>query len=213
VPRMRRMGRGHTVKIILQLKRLRSSWRAVAVACAWLLCTNPALAALIDTGNDSVIDTTSNLEWLDLHLTDGQSVNQALANNPGWSLASDAQVTALLIGAGFSALDNTSRAVDRPVALSLLSLFGCTNFCAGNFELARGFATWSGGGLTRPLFGLSTLPSPTGGGYAAITSLLTPDYDLVDATAGVYLIRVVPEPGTVVLVGLGLVTLARIRRS
>lgn len=192
-------------------KRLRRRSTILALAVALILCTGPASGALIDTGNDSVVDTGTGLEWLDLHLTDGKSVNQALALHPGWSLASDAQVIALLTNAGFGLMDNTSRAADKPIVLGLLSLFGCTNFCAGNFELARGFATWSGGGLTRPLFGLSTLPSPSGGGYAAITSLLTPNYDLVDATAGVYLIRVVPEPSTLVLVGLGLMTLARWR--
>ena len=63
-----------------------------------------ANAALVDNGN-SLIDNGTNLEWLDLTQTLGQTVNQVLSSNfvtvDGYAFATTAQVTTLFDNAGF----------------------------------------------------------------------------------------------------------------
>ncbi|MGH0030375.1 MAG: PEP-CTERM sorting domain-containing protein [Myxococcota bacterium] len=187
--------------------------RRLTLALVVLLVALPVTAALVDNGT-SMIDTGTNLEWLDLPETQGLSVNQVLASNfvtvDGYVHATDEQVLSLFINAGFATGPSVQDASNDAAAALLLSFLGCTQFC-GVADLngtGRGFADWNGlGTYTRAFY----KEGPLGGSYAT-TSGLTADLDLTDATAGHFLVRLVPEPGTGLLLGLGLVALGMRRR-
>jgi hypothetical protein len=174
------------------------------------LVAAPASAIVIDNGI-SVIDTSTNLEWLDLTQTQGLSWNQAEASTfvtvDGYVHATDEQVITLFGNAGFGALTNTSNLLNDPAGALLLGALGCTQFCGTVNALGRGFADWNGAQITRPFYRASPL-----GAAAATTSGLTADFDLVDTTAGHYLVRVVPEPAASTLFGAGLLLLGIHRR-
>ena len=159
-------------------------------------------ATLVDSGT-SMMDTATNIEWLDLTQTQGLSWNQAEASSfvtvDGYVHATDEQVITLLTNAGFLTLDNASNTLNDPAAATLLSFLGCTQFCGTSNALGRGFADWDGTFTTRPFYRASGL-----GAAAATTSLLSSNLDLVDATAGHYLLRVIPEPGSLLLLFAGL---------
>ena len=174
------------------------------VAAAFLL-SSPASAALIDNGT-SMIDTSTNLEWLDLDQTLGQTWNQANAGNPGWVHATTGQVDTMFANAGFLLGPNINDPSNDPAANLLLSILGCTQFCGTVNATGRGFAEF-GAGSYRPNYHNGGL----GSGYATI-SLFSASFDLADTTSGNYMVRVIPEPGTAVLFGLGLTIMAAVRR-
>ncbi|MEZ5565714.1 MAG: PEP-CTERM sorting domain-containing protein [Gammaproteobacteria bacterium] len=176
-----------------------------------LLVFGSANAALIDNGT-SMIDTGTGLEWLDLTQTLGISWNAAEASTfvtvDGYAHASEAQVIALFTNAGFLTTNNVNNVLNNPAASTLLSFLGCTQFCATVNATGRGFASWSVTQTTRPNYHMSGL-----GAGAATTSLLSSNFNLVDTTAGHFLVRPVPVPATVWLFGsaLGLLGWARRR--
>ena len=65
--------------------------RKSVLAFVTLVLSGSVSAALIDNGIYTT-DTVSGLDWLDLSVTSDQSYNSAEANNPGWRLATNAEV-------------------------------------------------------------------------------------------------------------------------
>ena len=172
-------------------------------------------AALVDNGN-SMIDTGTGLVWLDLTETQGISWNAAEASAyvtvDGYVHATVAQVETLFLNAGFLTTNNTNNPANDPAAADLLGFLGCTQFCGTVNATGRGFAD-NGTFKSRPNYHTSGL-----GAGAALISLQTSDLDLVDATAGHFLVRgaAVPVPAAAWLFGsglLGLVGIARRRRT
>lgn len=183
-----------------------------------------ANAALVDSGM-SMIDTSTNLQWLDLTQTVGLTINQALASTfvttQGYVYATVAQVTTLFNNAGFLSTNNSNNTANDPAALSLLSLLGCTQNCASppKFNTGRGFAynaaasTSTIDWYSRPNYHFGPL-----GSGAAVISLQTTNKNLVDATSGHFLVRaynnvnVVPIPAALPLFASALVVLGFVAR-
>ncbi len=166
-------------------------------------------AALVDNGN-SMIDTGTGLQWLDLTETLGSSWNtvegSTLVTNDGYVHATVAQVQTLFLNAGFLTTDNTNNLLNNPAAADLLAFLGCTQFCGTVNATGRGFAD-NGTFKSRPNYHTSGL-----GAGAAVISLQTSDLDLVDTTAGHFLVKPVPVPAAVWLFGSGLLGLAGMAR-
>lgn len=185
---------------------------AGACALALSLIGGGASAALVDNGN-SMIDTATGLQWLDLTETQGISYNAALATTyvtgDGYTHATSAQVETMFLNAGFLTTNNVNNPGNDTAANLLLDLLGCTQFCGTVNATGRGFADWtSPGWTTRPNYHTSGL-----GAGAAITSLLSSNLDLADATAGHFLVRPIPVPAAVWLFGSALGLLGWIRRK
>ncbi len=186
------------------------------VAFVWMLTfllggIGVARAALIDNGN-SLIDTATGLQWLDLTATQGLSWNAAETSTyvtvDGYVHATESQVITLFLNAGFLTTNNTNNPTNDTAANNLLAWLGCTQLCGTSHATGRGFAAWYGPFMTRPNYHLSGL-----GAGAVTTSLLSFNPNLVDVTAGHFLVQPVPVPAAVWLFGSTLVLLGRMRRG
>jgi hypothetical protein len=179
-----------------------------------LISAGSVNAALVDNGN-SLIDTDTNLEWLDLTQTKGWTVNQALASDfvtvDGYAYATTAQVTTLFANAGFPlAPPSFNNPLNAPAAELLLAGLGCTSIiCGTTGGTGRGWADAENTFNYQPFYSKSTL-----GGSYAIVSLGQAGEDVVNAESGVYLVRtsVVPVPAAAWLFGSGLLGLIGISR-
>jgi len=167
-------------------------------------------AALVDNGT-SMIDTGTGLQWLDLTETLGISWNAAEASTfvtlDGYVHATVAEVETLFLNAGFLTTDNATNQLNVPAATDLLSYLGCTQFCGTINATGRGFADSTGIFVSRPNYHTNGL-----GAGAAVISLQTSNLDLVDATAGHFLVKAVPVPAAVWLFGSGLLGLIGVAR-
>ncbi len=203
------------------MRKMDKALIASLVGAFLLLAGGTAGAALVE-GDLAVpadglitLDTGTGLEWLDLTATLGMSYNGAEASSfvtsDGFRHATQAEVQVLFLTAGFLTVDNMNNPANNPAATLLLDLVGCTQFCGTINATGRGFAdNVSPGFTTRPNYHTSGL-----GAGAAVLSLASADFDLLDATSGNFLVRAasLPEPSTALLIGLGLVVAAGRRRA
>jgi hypothetical protein len=181
------------------------------------VCASSSSATLIDNG-PSTTDTGTNLEWLDLTLTNGLSYADALLSTfvtvDGYRSATSLEVAQLFTNAGIGTQDNLAREVDFAGATTLLNTLGCTltpSVCATTANPgATGYAEWSPGAGRRALYRTDIING--GRGAATIQSSFA-----TGATAGIgtFLVRnVVPEPSTSLLLlgGLAMLGVRRRRR-
>ena len=187
--------------------------------------TASASAALTNgtngAGKGTVIDTVNQTEWLDIDETTGLSPNQALAANPGYRWATFDDMQAVLDQyfiinppepATFVLANNN---VNSDVSVSFSQSFGWLDlfefhandpgFSAGYLDDGvddgnQDFFTFGVGSGT-PFISLDT--TPLNG---------TPDGDLFNTFRGTYLVRDIPEPTSLALLGLGGLLVSRRRR-
>eukprot|EP00752_Nemacystus_decipiens_P014425 g12834.t1 len=166
-------------------------------------------------GKGTVVDTTNNLEWIDVNHTTGLSPNQALADNPGYRVAlmTDLQ---LLIDEFFAinppapstfVLTNNSddfEVIQNLQTRAFTDLFGFHANAAGFTESFFDDGVDDG---NQDIFQIGD-SSGTPLIYSAFLDLGgLDDGDRSQSTLGVWMVRVVPEPNSLALLGL-LVTLA-----
>jgi len=192
-------------------KQLRFTIASMCVLVVLFGAVSVARAALIDNGN-SMIDTATGMRWLDLTETQGLSWNgveaSTFVNVDGYVHATEAQVITLFSNAGFLTTDNTNNPANDPAANTLLLFLGCTQLCGTSHATGRGFAAWYGPFKTRPNYHLSGL-----GAGAVTTSLLSFNPNLIDTTAGHFLVQPVPVPPAAWLFCSSLLLIGRMRRG
>ena len=179
------------------------------------LCATSASALLIDNGSTTT-DTDTNLEWLDLTETLGLSYADALTSSfvtvDGFRAATSLEVAELFTNAGVGTQDNLAREVDFAGASLLLDTLGCTltpAVCATSPNLSgTGYAEWSPGTGRRALYRVDGING--GRGAATIQSSFVTG---ADPGIGTFLVRVVPEPSTGLLMLGGLMGLSMKRRD
>lgn len=187
----------------------------LSITIALVLSAVSANAALIDNGTTTT-DTDTGLEWLDLTETLGLSYAGALASSfvtvDGYRSATSLEVIELFGNAGVGTLDNLAREIDFAGASQLVDLLGCTlapAVCVTTSNpIGTGYAEWLPGTGRRALYRTDSI----NGGRGAATvqsSFLTS----ADPAIGTFLVRVVPEPSTGLLMLFGLAGLSRWRQG
>ena len=191
---------------------------------AFALSPSIADAVLIEglcdgTADSRVIcDTGTGLEWLSLKETQLMSANMFLANPSlqmeGWSMATGAQVDALLLAAGFTDITGTvfdsSQLSAALLMLDLFGITGTTEINTGTAFFGQGFALESATTLSRPVYmaGPDFTSPDFALGLAFGSSLCgCVDYDARAGDVGVWANReaalrdaiTIPEPGALAL--------------
>ena len=195
----------------------------LTMATTLCFAAHDAAAALIDQG-DTTLDTSSGLVWLDIDETLGLSIDDI--NNDvgghlsdGWRHATGPEVCGLLSNVaspnpcpgGFTTwFDDAALGAD---VIAFVALLGATSIPGNEYYTAG----WYEGAQDPGLASTSVLDDPglerfEVTAWAIESVVYNPSQSLQDA--GNFLVRPVPEPGTFVLLNLGLVAVAStLRRS
>ena len=192
----------------------------VAILSALVLAA-PAGAVLISQDlsapGDGLItfDTDTNLQWLDVTATLNLSYDDLIAGAggfiaAGFGFATNTQVETLWTNAGVVDTSGLLLITNRAGVDLLLSLMGCTSSCGTGNDVQQGQAEFDPAQveLNGPFLQLA------GGNLARadIDPGFTQARDFTSPTLGNFLVRVVPEPSTSLLVGSGLLILGASRR-
>jgi hypothetical protein len=121
--------------------------------------------------NTLTLDTTTKLEWLDLNLSTGLSINQVTGRLgagqqfDGFRYATNAEITTLFLSGGITApLWYSQDALDLANTLDLINLLGITYSDNGNYIVTEGWEADTNGF------------AGSGWAYAAYLSLQTQNY-------------------------------------
>lgn len=202
-----------------------------AFLLSWAL-TQSVQATLVDQGN-SLLDSSTGLEWLDLTATVGQSVDDVLVGGfggfaaAGYGLATIGQVEELWTNAGFTVFGVNS-VLNRAAGELIISLMGCTDpnttrgctvgpFTVSSTDRGTGIALRTD--LNIPLVASVDLGGPGSPSFARAIFVGSTAFDSASDVAGIFLVRdgqtsggggnpiSLPEPNTILLVLPGLLIL------
>ena len=178
------------------------------------ITTAPANATLMDQGG-TTLDTATNLQWLDLTATLGQSYNSVIGGfggfiAAGYRHATTAEVTQLFTNGGMTFQNGGNFPVDFAAAQFLVGLLGVTN-TTSPYISSEGIAADPGPALRSPYVRYQPAFST---GAAFLGNIPGPATQ--SPFVGNYLVRNSPtamsEPGTLAILGLGLAGLGFARR-
>jgi hypothetical protein len=186
----------------------------------------PSQAAIM-SGDDSVfgvdsivIDTVNQMEWLDLSQSTSRSFGDVASHfgaggdYEGWGHATSADLTTFFTEAGFP--PNFTAPSSSSVMQTLIGFLGITfsqsDGLSGDIILSEGYYDDGDGAPV----GFAGLRNRTGGSNTGPQhdAFLTPDFSAGGASsqAGNWLVRSVPEPTSLSLLGLGGLALLGARR-
>jgi hypothetical protein len=202
----------------------------LVISCVLLLPNLASATIIIDNGTYTTID---GIDWLDLTMTEELKISVALANNPGWEIATKSQFQNMfsnfeIFGDGL--FDGETSIEDRQIngitkhtvtstdyiSNSFTDLFGDTSANTGIISLGwytDGDIIRGGGSIVRDISN-QPFSADTWDAYDRDYTELSKNVGA--RSFGTFLVRgvpQVPEPSTIILICLGLIGLVATRRK
>lgn len=190
----------------------------LSAACTFGSFANAGL--IVDTADDSFIDATTGLEWMDFGINNHLSYNEVVAQMPTtysqWRLATESEVVDLWHNAFFDDSDYTYEFLTGTLQTFYMALPDATGMSAfddefsamstNKGEIAIGWVADPTGGLSYAFF---TSDGDIRAGVSDTPSRLGPFLNNDTRYRSTLLVRsAVPEPSTLAIFALGMIGLA-----